>query len=287
MPFDNIFMRFKKIALVVLSLVLLPFIILGVNRLTGVFYDRYYTAIDKVPSSAHYILTKVKTEGVLVEQTAFGTEIDSMWVDTIPLTKTGQPDTSQKPAKVYKTYSGNIYLDTLNNTIKVETTVRLPAKKEYGQGVDQNYFYTINTKGKVIAAVINKDSTLLKNCLLLKDEIRTFQPWPDSNQPVYLNHFTREEFSSDCLDPLRDWGNPTGNNLCYMWSGTGYYKLKFHNETLQFKLPCASKALFFSSPRDFMTVLGYYQVPARFSHQFDVAFIVYDDTIYLARTSSI
>lgn len=271
-------MKKRSVWLSVIALILLiPFLILGANKLYSWYYDATYKELSKGVSSAHFKLNKINLPGKVGTQTANTNIVDSLYVDTLKLDKDGNIDSLHPDPPTYLTYEGYVYLDTVQFNFIVEGTVENGA----------NHMVTLDSHGKTlsITKVINNNATeILKPCILLENIILPFQPWLDHKQPLYLKHFSKQKFDSGCFNPFRGLGNPNGSSPCYFWEGEGYYNMVIAGEVLKFKLPLASSALFFSDNIDFPTYAMYYSVvPERFRHTVNASFLIYDDDLFMAR----
>ncbi|WP_133574492.1 hypothetical protein [Pedobacter metabolipauper] len=271
-----------KLLILILGLWSSPYILAGINNIPDLYYIFFHGDINTGDSSKNHSLKRIHVPGLILNQIAYSKIIDSMYVDTIKLTKDGEIDSLHPDPPTYLTYEGRVYADTVNFTYKMET--------EDGKGFEvdggNKHLITLNKDGKVIADVINvnPDSAgLLKNCLLLEDVIKPFQNWEDKSGPVYMNHYSKYKFNSECLNPFRGFGSPNGASTCYFWEGTGYFTVVFHKEKLRFKIPVSNQAAFYTGDYDYSDGINYYPVPDRFKSKLNAAFLVYDYRVYMIK----
>ncbi|TDO23111.1 hypothetical protein [Pedobacter duraquae] len=276
---------FKKLLIPVLILLAFPFLIILINKITTLYYNRSYQQIDQgVITSPHYQMIQIKLSGIPQELTGYTTEIDSMYVDTIPTTPVDSSTVHKIDPKSFKTYGGHIYIDTVKRLLHMETREDSVDGKGGPTGDYKQHYLTLNLKGKIIAdsVVLNPEKAhTYPNGYLVPDVLIPFQPWLDENQPIYIHHFAKQNFNSYCFNPLRGWGSPNGAGNCYFWDGTAFYVINFHKELLKFKLPCSSGAFLFSEDMDFSADMNYYPVPKSYQNIVNASFLVYKSQLYM------
>lgn len=244
-------------------MIALPFSTLLINKIWSIYYDRTYINIEKGASSDHYSIRKIEVPGYTFKF-HFSSE------RAVLADKTGKSEQADA--------SGYLYFDTLKKHIILETEEYIPANTQGDGGDMLTHYLRIDLDGKIIEDVKGfyiAGTELLKNSVLLNNELLPFQKWSDPSQAVYMKHFSKNKFNSTCLNPLRGIGNPTGSSPCNYWDGFGYYDIRFNEEVLKVKIPCGSSALFFSEDHEYATGLDYYQLPDSFRDEFNIAFLVY------------
>ena len=279
---------FKKIGLPLLMLLTFPLLVVLINRVVSWHYDQTYVdPRHAVVFSAHYKMSAIRFPGYLEGQTAYSKVIDSMYVDTIATRPVDITLKTHIDPKHYETYTGDIYLDTIRSLVRIESTEVILDAQGASTGNARHHHLTLNARGKMLSdstALNPETATVYSNCYLIPDQLIPFQPWLDKTKSLSLQHFSKQHFDAGCLDPLRGWGSPNGAGICYFWSGTGYYNLKFHNEVLRFKSDVSSQAFLFSEDNDFSGGMKYYPVPKQYQHMYDVAFLVDNSTLYIITT---
>lgn len=253
------------------GIVVLPFLMAGVNIMMSWFYNLSYKQLSAGAVSEHYQLNKIGMPGGVRDQDADSDIIDSMEVSD---------------STTYLKYTGQVFLDTVTLNFKVESFVDTSSHEGYDRD-GRFYVNTIDAYGKVLSTVsVSKGASgkFMNSCILLKDIMLPFQPWLDHQQPIYLNFFSKKSFNSDCLNPLRGWGSVNGSSTCRFWEGEGYYNLVIDDEKLKFRLPTKSEGLLFSESFDFPAdVMNFAVVPQRFRKRVNASFLVYDHELYMAR----
>lgn len=267
----------SKWLIAIALILLLPFLILGVNMIYSWYNDSTYKELSKGVSSSHFLLNKINLSGKVVTQEANTTVIDSLYVDTIKLDKKGNIDSLYRDPPTYITYNGHVYLDTVQLNFLVESSVE-------NEG---SHIVTLTPHGKTLSmvkVVNHNEKEILRSCILLENMILPFQPWLDPKQPLYLAHFSKQKFDTSCFNPLRGMGSPNGSGPCYFWEGEGYYNMVIAEEVLKFKLPLVSSAIFFSNNDDFPSyTMDFSVVPERFRDKVNACFLIYDDDLFMAR----
>ncbi|MBB6273970.1 hypothetical protein HDF26_004443 [Pedobacter cryoconitis] len=265
--------RRTKILIGLAVIIVIPFLIVAANNLASLFYTRSCKSLDQGASSANYELKRVPLPGFIQSKNGNTNVVDSSSISI--------GTASQLPVS-YVTYEGNVYLDTVQDVFKVETKSGGPQNEKYR---GQSHYITFNKKGKILSDTqTKKDSAdLAKNGLLLKDQILPFQPWLNQSKPIYIAHFSKDEFNSHCFNPLRGWGSPTGGSVCYFWSGRGFYNLVYNKEVLKFQAAVSSGAVLFSQDDDFSGayLIKYSEVPERFRSRVEGAFLISEDKLYM------
>lgn len=268
--------KHSKWLITIAFILLIPFLILGVNKIYSWYYDASYKELNQGVSSSHFKLNKINLPGKVVTQQANTAIVDTLHVDTLKLDKNGNNDSLHPDPPTYLTYNGHVYLDTVQFNFIVEDSVENGA----------SHMVTLDSHGKTLSStkvINNNKNEILRACILLENMILPFQPWLDHKQPLYLNHFSKQKFDTSCFNPLRGFGNPNGSSPCYFWEGEGYYNIVIEDEVLKFKLPLASSALFFSDYTDFPSYsINFSVVPKRFRHQVNASFLIYDDGLFMA-----
>ncbi|SEW51071.1 hypothetical protein [Chitinophaga arvensicola] len=251
----------KLFIIILLIVVALPFVVLLVNKLISLSYNRSFKDIRETVSSDNYTLVKVKVPGNTFQYTfasRFAPE--------------GDPRLEEKdPAEGYLCY------DVVKKQLVMETEEYVLSEEEGGSPDRLVHFVNIDLDGNITAdkkGLYLQDSTAFQHAIVLKDHIKTFHHWNDKNEEVSLRHFSMDNFNSNCLNPLRGFGNPNGSGVCYAWSGTGYYVIRMNNELLKVKIPCRREGILIPEEYEYNTGLSFYKLPAD-ANQPDVAFLVY------------
>ena len=226
--------------IIIAILIGFPLLVIVVNKLSGIYYDKEYTEADKGASSKNYTINKLNIPGRI-----------SFHFSTQRAMLPGEED-----------ITSHIFYDkTQNKTMVVATQY---VTNDSGFNDDVEFYYAIDNLGN-----INKLDSIPETARLVKNHLIPFQRWHDKSQVIYMRHFAKQDFDPASLNPLRSMGNPTGGSPGYFWDGTGYYDLKFKNDVLKLKFPCKSMAFLFSNDYDYETGLNYYILPDQ-----DIAFII-------------
>jgi len=217
------------------------------------------------------------------------TDSSVMEVDTIVVNDDGSIREPQHHKPHYIAYSGEVYLDTVQFVFRVET--REDVVNQYHDHMEgKSHNITIDPYGKILANrtdLGSNTSNIFKNCILLENIIMPFQKWSDNQLPIHLSHFSREEFDSECLNPLRGWGSPNGAGTCYVYMGHAYMNINIGDEQLKFKLPCGSKGMLVTAFDEYSLMMNFSQVPERFRSKVNAAFMVFDNYLYMARKKAV
>jgi hypothetical protein len=259
----------KKIGLII---ILIPFLLLSINKIFAVYYDRTYNDIEKGTSSQNYIMQRINTVGDLVYNNTY-----NYWTKET-LDKDGLVEIHDNS----KDYNGHIYLDTLTLNFKFGI-------KEYVSGSVENedYYYeenylTINKEGKILSrASADSIASVLKNCILLKDKIPFLKSWEDNSKFIFLKHFSKTGFSP-CFIPSMTLGISNTNGVCQTWKGMAYFDLTFKKEKLKFKLPNELRNMIFIDKFDFGD-LAYYEIPKKYIPNLDICFLIHQNDIYIIK----
>ena len=220
-----------------------PLLIIAVNKLSSVYYNREYTDADKGAESKNYVISKLN----IPQRLSFHFSSDRA---ATPGEESGENITS------------HIFYDKTLQKAFVATEGYYE-HKEYGRmPLVENF--AIDNNGN-----ITKTDSIPPSAQLIKDQLIPFQKWHDKSQVIYMRHFAKQDFDPPSLNPFHGMGNPTGGGQSYYWEGPGYYDVKFKNDVLKVKFPCKSGAFLFSNDYDYNTGLSYYILPDK-----DIAFIV-------------
>jgi len=265
-------------------LIAFPFIVAGVNQVVSLCYDLSYKKLGKYITSKNYTLQHIVLPGRPSTSEANSDMIDSLYVHPLKLDSNGNVDTLNSDPPVYVKYSGQVYLDTIAYNFKIQS-IEDSTTAEGNVQDGRSRMITFDTYGNILSMVeypLFGNPELIKSCILLKDIILPFQPWQDHKQPIYLNHFSRDDFNSYCLNPLRGWGSSNGAGNCYYWSGEGYYNIRIGGETLKFKAPLQMNALVFPEDHEIEPyTLNFSVVPERFHKKLNAAFLVSHNQLYM------
>ena len=287
-------MKKRKIILFALGLiVLIPVVVVGVNKIASIFYNANYQDIAKGAFSDHHQISRINLMGYISSHSAdskiIDTDSSAMEVDTLVFNEDGSVREPLADKPHYVAYSGEVYLDTLQFIFKVET--KEDVVNEYHDHMEgKSHFITIDPYGKILANrtdAENKPADIFKNCMLLENIILPFQKWSDNTQPIYLSHFSREDFDSECLNPLRGWGSPNGAGACYIYMGHAYMNVKIGDEQLKFKLPCGSKGMLVTVFDEYSLMMNFSEVPERFRSKVNASFMVFNNDLYMARKKAV
>lgn len=217
-----------------------PILVILVNNLSSLYYNRDYTDANKGGSSKNYIITKLNIPGRISFH--FGSE---------RIMSAGEED-----------ITSHLFYDKTQGKALVAATEYV--SNPDGSNSEVTFYYAIDKTGK-----INKIDSIPETARLVKDQLIPFQKWKDKKQVIYMRHFSKQNFDPPSLNPFKGMGNPTGGSPSYYWDGPGYYDIKFKGEVLKVKFPCKSGAFLFSDDYDYNTGLSYYTLQDE-----DIAFIV-------------
>jgi hypothetical protein len=258
----------KKIGLII---ILIPFLLLSINKLFAIYYDRTYNDIEKGISSQNYIMERINTVGDLVYNNSYN------WTKEI-VDKDGIVEIHDNS----KDYEGHIYLDTLALNFKFGIKEYVSGSVENNDDVYEDNYLTINKEGKIISRVsADSVSSVLQNCILLKDNMKFLENWEDNSQFIFLKHFSKTGFSP-CFLPSMTLGISNTNGVCQTWEGIAYFDLTFKNEKLKFRLPNELRNMFFVDKFDFRN-LAYYEIPKKYKHNLDICFLIHQNNIYVIK----
>ena len=283
----------KIIAFTVAIIVLIPVFVVCINKIASIFFNADYTDISEGAYSDHYQMGRINLVGFLSSHSAdskiIDTDSSAMEVDTLVFNADGSPRQPQSEKLHYVPYSGEVYLDTLQFVFKVET--KEDVVNQYHDHMEgKSHFITFDRYGKILANRTDSNGNttgIFRNCLLLENIIMPFQKWSDDKQPIYLGHFSREVFDSECLNPLRGWGSPNGAGTCYVYNGHAYMNIRIGDEQLKFKLPSGSKGILFTAFDEYSLMMSFSQVPERFHSKVNASFMVFNNYLYMARLKAV
>ncbi|ALM50363.1 hypothetical protein AMR72_16625 [Flavobacterium psychrophilum] len=232
--------KFRKMIIIIAILIGFPVLVIVVNKLSSIYYDKEYTDADKGASSKNYTITKLDIPGRI-----------SFHFSTQRTMLPGEED-----------ITSHVFYDKAQNKTMVVATQYIANDSGFNDEVE--FYYAIDNQGN-----ISKLDSIPETARLVKNQLVPFQRWHDKSQVIYMRHFAKQDFDPPSLNPLRGMGNPTGGSPGYYWNGPGYYDLKFKNDVLKLKFPCKSRAFLFSNDYDYETGLNYYLLPNQ-----DIAFII-------------
>jgi hypothetical protein len=183
-------------------------------------------------------------------------------------------------------FGGHVFYDTLHQTFWVETSW-YSNLEEGGSPDPDTEWINLDREGKVIDKKKEIDSVTAKGLLMLKNEITNFYNWKDSETLFHVQHFAREKFNWNSLNPLQGYGSPTGGPRKTYWEGVAYLKLQLEKSVIQFK----TKTRTTYSGYEFWIDL--YRFPKSYNSGKELTFLYIDDAflnhadkgLYLIKTS--
>jgi hypothetical protein len=164
---------------------------------------------------------------------------------------------------------GYIFYDTALQTFWVEATGYIISEDEDIPPDEYSEWINIYVQGNVITRKKEVDSLARKNLVILKNEITNFYDW-DETSLFYVQHFAREKFIWNSLNPLRVYGNPTGGSPNTYWEGFAYFKLQMQKSVLQFKTRTRT------TDRSYYFSIDLYRVPDKNNSGREMAFVYVD-----------
>lgn len=165
---------------------------------------------------------------------------------------------------------GYIFYDTLQHTFWIETTEYIIPEEEEGIVYENTEWVSIDLNGNVMDKREEVDSIAHNSWVLLKTEITNFYKWKDEST-FFVQHFARERFNWDSLNPLRNYGSPTGGTPSTYWEGVAYLTLQMERSTIQFKTKTST------TDRSYSFSIDLYRVPPRYQSGRELAFLYIDE----------
>lgn len=240
--------KFRVIIIVIIVIIGFPLVVLAINKIYSSRYDKQYSDANTGGSSQHYTLTRLNIPGKAV----FHSSNEAAAVVT---------DTDIEEEKT-EDVSGHLYYDATLKKVFVETEQDISGPNT--DGYTKIEYLVIDCSG-----TITKVDSIPLNAKLLNNQIEPFHNYSDASQVIHMEHFAKQEFNADALNPFSTF-NPTGGGEKYYWLGKGYYTIKFKDDIFKVKIRCESSALFFVSNNDYYNGLYYYPLLDQ-----DIGFVVY------------
>ena len=130
-----------------------------------------------------------------------------------------------------------IYYTAVTNNFWIETNEYVHPRpiEERTQPYLFEEWLNVDMNGNILS--VKADSNIkTKPGMLLKNEVTLYYDWKDKSSRFYVDHFYRQKFNWNSLNPLRGWGAPNGIPPNRYWEGTTFMKLLMDKETLEFKI---------------------------------------------------
>lgn len=285
-------MKKRKIILLSIAIIILiPVLMLLIEKLYALYYNKSYPSAEQFTKQESWIMTKVPVQGK-IDFHFSQPPVRSMTV--IDPTDTIMPET----------ITSSIYLDTINNHFKISTkyyvgnnnegidytTFDLQGKvlqvdqfipKENKQGYFVHHFIRSGT-GKLIqhlSDVKTKGEELFNNCILIKNLLPPFPKWKDKDGPVYIRHFLKQKFNSDEINPFLI-GGINGHGRSSLWYGLAYCDVTIGNDQIKLKLPFGSDSTLFDTG-EYSADLHYYALPKVYEQAGPLALMISDNQLYV------
>lgn len=240
--------KFRVITIVIIVIIGFPLVVLAINKIYSSRYDKQYSDANTGGSPQHYTLTRLNIPGKAVFHSS--NEAAAAVTDT---------DIEEEKTE---DVSGHLYYDATLKKVFVET--EQDSSEPNTDGYTKIEYLVIDGSG-----TITKVDSIPLNAKLLNNQIEPFHNYSDASQVIHMEHFAKQEFNADALNPFSTF-NPTGGGEKYYWLGKGYYTIKFKDDTFKVKIRCERSALFFASNNDYYNGLYYYPLPDQ-----DIGFVVY------------
>jgi hypothetical protein len=273
-------MKIQKIILYATIVLALPIIQLIINKLYSIYYNKTYIKLDDSSSLKKFEVVKVPTQGKLefffTDLSANGNSV--IYFDTIALNF----------KIVIKKYMENdnketdyVTFDQKGNIIEIDKYI--PRQTETDYLFDNK---RVDGKGKVLYEQQNVKTDSIdhfKNCILVGNQIPPFPKWKERTSPIYVYHFSKDEFYSGKLNPFKIMGI-NGSSPTSVWYGMAYCNVRFENEIVRIKIPFGLNSLFLNATDyDYYAQLNYYSLPEPYLNRIPVRLLVLDHEVYLIR----
>lgn len=172
-------------------------------------------------------------------------------------------------------FQSHIYFDTVNHNWWIQAEELRPDSLTSYDGYYLVWLHFDNNGN--VQQRIEQDSIVneeKKRWVKLKALDLYSYNWQDSSAALYMNHFIKEEYNWNALNPFRDIGNPTGGRPVANWLGTSYLSLKMKRETLPFKTPNQLDNF------GYMFRIAIYAVPPEYSDGKEICFVYIDNQFW-------
>ena len=166
---------------------------------------------------------------------------------------------------------GYIIYDTMQHTFWVETTEYIIPEDEESIVHEYTEWMQMDLNGNVIDKRTEVDSIDHKSWILLKTEITPFYKWKDKTNAFYVQHFARERFNWESLNPLRNYGSPTGGRPPTYWEGVAYLKLQMEKSVIPFKTKTST------TDRSYSFSIDLYRIPEQYAAGQELVFLYIDE----------
>jgi hypothetical protein len=273
-------MKIKKIMVYAVLVLMLPIIQLVINKLYSLYYDKTYINLNDSSKLKNFEILKVTTTGRLdfVHTDLSENNISVIHFDTVTL---NFKIIAKKYIKNNNEETDCITFDSNGKILEMDKYI--PRETENDYFID---YERVDGKGNLLYEQPNVKIDSIdhfKNCIVVGNQIPPFPKWKDKASPIYVHHFSKDDFNGRKLNPFR-LGGINGNSVSSVWYGLGYCNVRFEDEIIRIKIPFGMNSLFLSATDfDYYAQLNYYSLPEPHLNKVPVRLLVLNDDIYLIR----
>ena len=254
------------------------------------YYNRYYSNLDEASISGDFTVNKIASKG----------RIDFHFSEEMAVS------TSNSDTIMPESITSHIYLDTIHNNLKVSVASYTSGRNEQtdyitfnstGNIIETNQFIpretgegyyidniTLDSKGKIIRILRDVKDNLrteqFKNCILLHPALPNFPKWREETSPVYIRHFSKDEFNGSALNPFK-FGGINGSSTASVWYGNAYCDIRIGNRMVKLKIPFGYNNLLLTRSEDYYAELEYYILPKPYFPNSTTGILISNDNLYI------